>query len=152
MIKLSEHFSLEGDAMLEAWPIGTLMACHNLHQAECLRARLNYRLAPFENGEVALRITDSLRTPVENDLLIAKYGDYAAGGRVSRDSQHLLKNHYNALDIVAYYKDTGEPIPVDVVADACEGLFDMVKKYDDGHIHVDQRDKVKKLKEELEDG
>ena len=90
-------------------------------------------------NEAAIVVTNTCRTQDDLVRLAGEYGWQENGGRVSRDSKHLVKYGGIAVDIQAYYVESGEPVPIPYLAQVCRSWFDFVKPYDD-HVHGDIRD------------
>jgi hypothetical protein len=90
--------------------------------------------------EVAIIITDALRTEEELRKLARRYGWTDEGGAVSRSSRHLARYGGIAVDIVPRVRRTGRKIPQRDVGAVCRRHFDFVKDdYPDRHVHADNR-------------
>lgn len=101
-------------------------------------------LGELAGEEVCIRITDATRTQDDLEALAERLGwADEPGGLVSRISRHLVRYGGIAADIEAYIKSTDEPVPQSVVTEMAGEHFDYVKgDYDDGHVHVDQRERA----------
>jgi len=140
-----------------------------VHETLLLGLELVHRdLREIYGPLVEVIITNGTRTERDNDALAERFGWTTAGGLVSPDSTHLVEYGGIAADITGWY---GHPpgtyeyesgIKVDEVTwhrvdekklgDICRKHFDHVK--DDyeaihAHVHVDQRDGGKKLKDAI---
>lgn len=122
--RLCEFANEEGTAMVHLPTLDALQEIRN---------HLNIALG----GEVRIIITNATRTKGDNNRLGRLYG-WAPSGKVSRDSQHLVRNGCTAVDFIAI-NSMGEPLPRSIVANAAEKYFKFVKSYSDGHIHADMR-------------
>jgi len=101
---------------------------------------LRFALSAHFKRPVAIRITNATRTPSDNHRLARSLGWSDQGGLVSRISRHLTAYGGIAADVIPYFPETSEPVPVHVVAAAARNFFDYVQAdYPDGHVHLDQR-------------
>lgn len=111
----------------------TLESCQLLRQALCINC----------GEEVAVIITDATRTEADNEKLAFIYGWDDEGGKVSRNSKHLVKHGGIAVDIKAVIVNTKERVPQNIVGQYARAHFDWVKDdYADGHVHADNRDRT----------
>tara|TARA_R100001244_G_scaffold118503_1_gene88220 strand:+ start:219 stop:620 length:402 start_codon:yes stop_codon:yes gene_type:complete len=95
-------------------------------------------LGATRQDEARIIITGGCRTQTDNERLAKKFGWTEDGGKVSRNSQHLISMGANGVDFFAI--DTmGEKIPTSYVAAVARRYFSFVKTYKDGHIHADCR-------------
>lgn len=147
--KLVSHFSMhefendDGLAMVHPTVLSGL---------ERVRQELN-RGRVAGDREMAILVTDAVRTQQDLERLAQRYGWTDEGGTVSRDSKHLAKYGGIAVDIIAVPKGltfgpgsgalyrgiVGRPWQ-GRLGQACREFFDWVKDdYPDGHVHADNR-------------
>ncbi len=104
---------------------------------------LREELEKMFGEEVEIIITDSTRTPQENEELGKRLGWTDERGIVARDSRHLERYGGIAVDFYARLKRNKQRIPGKEIETICRKYFDFVKAhYKDGHIHADNRNKV----------
>ena len=131
---------------VEEFQSGSGVTCVNLRVVAALE-RLRTNLSTDESEEIQVIVTDGTRSDEDNERLATKYGWMDEGGKVSRNSQHLVRNGACGVDFFAqrkrrgYYGYSGKrrAIPVEQVRHAADQVFDFVKTYKDGHVHGDQR-------------
>jgi len=103
--------------------------------------RLRNHLCEVYDTEVAVIVTNGVRTQADNDNLGARLGFTDAGGKVSRNSKHLARFGGIAVDFKAIMKRDGWLVPQDQLGIYARHFFDWVKDdYGDGHVHADNRD------------
>lgn len=104
---------------------------------------LRARLCSHFNQEVAIKILDAIRTRHDLYQLARRLGWADQGGAVSRTSRHLTEYGGIAADITAYLTASRTTINPQTLAQLAADYFDFVKgDYEDGHVHVDQRDRA----------
>lgn len=125
--KLYEFENAEGLVMIHPSVIESL---------EGVRAEL----CEIFGSEVAVIITDAIRTEADLFKLALEYGWIDEGGKVSRDSKHLTKHGGIAVDFTAEVKETRRDVPQWKLGQVAARYFDWVKDdYLDGHVHADNR-------------
>ena len=115
---------------------------------ELARRDLNREYGLGVDDEILVCVSEygGIRTDADNIALAAKLGWTDEGGRVSRDSRHLLKYGGIAADIYAVHKWAGVSVAQALLWTVAERHFDFTRLYD-GHVHVDQRRGGKKLED-----
>ena len=99
------------------------------------RADLNALPIVDEGDEVCIAVTDGLRLPVDTQIIANKYGWLDEGGLVARESQH---ERGCAVDIRAYFKQSGLSVPIPILLRTMKRHFDYVKGYN-SYAHGDTR-------------
>jgi len=101
--------------------------------------KLGYLFAASDEILIHVARYGGVRTDDDNIALADNLGWVDEGGRVSRDSRHLLKYGGVAADVYATHKWSELPVAHVVLFQIAGRYFDFVKIYDD-HVHVDQRE------------
>lgn len=90
------------------------------------------------NRPCAIMITSGTRTEADLQRLASTLGWIDQGGKVARDSKHLVKHGGVAADIKVLDVRGASYISTREVEKYAKGLFDFILRYDT-HVHVDQR-------------
>jgi len=120
-----------------------------VHKTMLLALELVHRDLNLECGGdlIGIMVTDAVRTGQELERLAKLYGwiGEQPGGRVSRDSRHLVRYGGIAVDFQAWTLEDGKIrhgqsrlISMQKVASIALRYFDWVKVYS-SHVHGDQR-------------
>jgi len=103
---------------------------------EQIRAAFNARCRP---DKIIVEVTNTTRTPHQNEVLGHKLGWDDEGGKVSRRSFHLVEFGGIACDFVVRNITKQCNISPFEVAKVARLYFEWVKAYSDGHTHGDFR-------------